>query len=512
MIKDYFSSMQDVRILIESLLTQYFNISTKMAESYSQKNILPHFNNLKDHVFLVAEAPYVDKVYRDSFYHYFSSKLFEYKRNCVRISLFNEKVGPDDFKEQKGLQRVQRLYRGFIILRPTEPGFIGRSVIAPDIVKRNPFYCCQTRIEATVLGVKVQVSGFPHSSQDSETITCAETTVWSIMEYYGNHYPEYKTVLPSHILNNLNRVTTERQIPSRGLTPDQISYVLREFGFGTRLYTADGDENRLHNLISCYVESGIPLILAVDNYSIKGSIGHAIVCMGHVPYTKESIRTLTPNQFPTGDLLNEVQVRNLKIYDLDNIEKEFVFIDDNKPIYQIASLKSPFVQYADPWKDCKISSFIAPLYTKIYLEAYQAKSFLLRFLVNGPMPLNVNTSLLIKTFLTSSRSYKDAVILNRSISKEIQTLILKLPMPKFIWVSELSDHKLIQQKKANGLVILDATEANTSGINPLLLASYQDNTMIFNPGVNKFQTLLLSLQPYNIYENNLKANCYGAGN
>lgn len=39
---------------------------------------------------IVVEYPYVDKVYRDSFYSYFASKSIQYPRNAIRVSLFEK--------------------------------------------------------------------------------------------------------------------------------------------------------------------------------------------------------------------------------------------------------------------------------------------------------------------------------------------------------------------------------------------------------------------------------------
>lgn len=53
-----------------------------------QVRIALFFRTIKSDVKLVIETDYVDKVYRDSYYQYYSSKQLEYNRNCVRISLF----------------------------------------------------------------------------------------------------------------------------------------------------------------------------------------------------------------------------------------------------------------------------------------------------------------------------------------------------------------------------------------------------------------------------------------
>ena len=56
------------------------------------------------------------------------------------------------------------------------------------------------------------------------------------MEYFGNKYPEYKPVLPSKIVEVLQKLSAERQVPSTGLNIQQMAYALKEFGFGTKIY------------------------------------------------------------------------------------------------------------------------------------------------------------------------------------------------------------------------------------------------------------------------------------
>ena len=57
--------------LVTLILTEEFNIEPKLSKSLAD-HAQPHFDNLKDNCFLLAETSYVDKVYRDSYYHYFS--------------------------------------------------------------------------------------------------------------------------------------------------------------------------------------------------------------------------------------------------------------------------------------------------------------------------------------------------------------------------------------------------------------------------------------------------------
>ena len=113
---------------------------------------------------------------------------------------------------------------------------------------------------STAVGLKVCAQAFPFSSQDTETISCAETMIWALMEYYGNKYAEYSPVLPSQILNILKQNIVERQLPSSGLSVDSMSYLLKECGFGPKLYSRKEFASDFNMLLSCYVESGILLL------------------------------------------------------------------------------------------------------------------------------------------------------------------------------------------------------------------------------------------------------------
>src|SRR5690606_10836696 len=159
-------------------------------------------------------------------------KLPKYKRDAIRLSFFEEEISDADFFNGAQHSNLQQKYRGFIVLRPTDPFIIGRSIISPLLLRTNNILACMSKFHTTVNGVKFTVKGFPHSSQDTETISCAETSLWAIMEYFSNKYSDYQPVLPSKIIRTLNQVSSERQIPSKGLNIAQMSYSLKEFGFG----------------------------------------------------------------------------------------------------------------------------------------------------------------------------------------------------------------------------------------------------------------------------------------
>jgi len=501
-ITTYIAPISDGVELVKKLLISEFEITDKMSEDLAGRNIKQHFDKLLDTCYLVAETSYVDKVYRDSYYHYYASKLGQYKRDSIRLSIFDGEIKETDFRQASKIKELQEKYRGFIILRPTEPFVIGRSLISPKALKSNTFLCCSTKIQTSAYGVKFEVEGFPHSSQDTETISCAETTLWAVMEYFGNKYAEYKPILPSKIIETLNKVTSERQLPSKGLNIQQMSFALREFGFGTRIYARDDYNNDFEKLISTYVESGIPLILGIDDRHTDppGNIGHAILCVGHEKISNAQIDALPANEITNAKLRQAIINKRLSVYDLDGAKKEFVFIDDNFPAYQKSMLGTP----SSLWNNCTIKHFIVPLYHKIYLEAYEAKNFVLKFLIQGAEPFADNSEVLIKHFLTSSRSFKDGISLNDSFQEDVKDMIIETPMPKFIWVTEISDKNLMKTGQANGIVILDATEANIHSNYPLIFAAYQGKQITFEEPTRKLKMNILPLRPFNIYTHNLR--------
>lgn len=500
----YILPVRKVEELVIKLLMEEYGVAAPYALQLVEK-VKVHFNNLKDTIYILAETSYVDKVYRDSYYHYYSSKLKQNKRDCVRISLFDGEITSEDFENPDSLPALKERYRGFIVMRPTIPYIIGRSMISPKAVKGGSFVCCTTKLDVTANGLKMQAEGFPHSSQDTETMSCAETTIWAIMEYFSSKYQEYKPVLPSKIIETLGKMSNQRQIPSRGLTIEQISYALKEFGFGPRIYSKAEYKENFEMLLNDYIESGIPLILGIDN-NPRGNIGHAIIGIGHEKVTDNCIETLMPTKIKDPKLANIIKAKNLTIFDWADVYKKLVLIDDNCPIYQRAELHKPTKHYADTaWHTCRIKHFIAPLYPKIHLEAFEARNFIYSLLLIGSLQIPDNSELFIRIFLTSSRSYKNELSLNQSFTSiDLKTLILETQMPKFIWIAELSTKVLIKQGLAFGIVILDATEANIAYLKPLLIGA--DGRIVIKPEdiTQKLKKILLPLHPFKIYSNNLK--------
>ena len=466
-----------------ALMSREFRVDFCWAHSAIDSKFMPILQCLKKDIIVFVETDYVDKVYRDSYYNYFASKADRISRNCIRMSLLDNASscfheGNLDYHQY---DEIRKNYLGFLIIRPTVPAVIGRSAISPCALTHHDFRCCLAPIKSTVSGFKVEVEAFPFSSQDRETITCAETTLWTLMEYYGNKYAEYRPVAPSEIIENLESNTACRQLPSNGLSVENVAYALKTFGFGPQLYGYPSFGSRSPNILSCYIESGIPVVVALSNDQafvssgtapIAGQrINHAVLCIGH---ENVSIRDIDAN-LKANTKTVKASYGALNILDYDDIEKRFVFIDDNCPPYQKDFLSTPANRYVGKvdWNSCRISNFVAPLYKRIYMEPFVAKEYALRILLSGYYShLNAKT-VIVRTYLCSTRSFRQYV--NESaMTNAMKDMVSGAFMPKFVWITEVSKVESVKIGLVDNLIIVDATGYETAYFMPLLLA-FVDN-------------------------------------
>jgi hypothetical protein len=451
---------------------------------------------------VILEYPYVDKVYRNSYYRYYASKNNGAYRDCIRLSFLRKELTHEDLRGKDVTAALQQEYLGYMVIRPTPPSIVGRSAITPQ-AKGNQLSICLASMSGTLAGVKLSVNAFPHSSQDSETISCAETTIWSLMEYYSTKYPDYRPVLPADIIDVLAASTAERQLPSTGLNIAQMAYALKKFGFGPRIYTAAADQPTFQAIVSTYIESGIPLVAALKNKN--GSIGHASLIIGRETFTGAHLEELASVGVSDPEINQGLTERGFVYFDFHQMRRSYVFNDDNCPAYQLAEFNHPCAHYGAPdWASCQIISIATPLYHKMYLEAAVARKYIELFLFKAMEIQNSRKSMLTRQFMASSRSYKHYLAVHSGMDAGLRDALLDLEMAKFIWVCELSSKELMGKHQADGFVILDATEINYQS-QECLMAAYCDGQLIIKPDKYNLEKFTLTLAPFSIYAENLKS-------
>lgn len=199
-------------------------------------------------------------------------------------------------------------------------------------------------------------------------------------------------------------------------------------------------------MLACYVESGIPIVIA-----LKGpDIGHAVVCIGREDIDKSEVRNHQTTS-PSGKIY----------YDWNDTvaSKRIVLNDDNLPNYQLGNLSLPCDYYrqilgpGSAWQYVEITQFIAPLYSKIYMDA-EAAMGLSTIVLDTYIQI---TNQVKRTFLTSGRTLREHIANLHSISNDARIALLQIDLPKFVWVTELSTIDEFENDMVNSLLLIDAT-------------------------------------------------------
>lgn len=474
-VKDLIDNKDLMGFLLSSIGIENDDVYLKRIVS---DTICGFVSNLKPDIVVVVETEYVDKVFRDSYYHYFASKLHFTRRNCARLSFFEP--GTIISYENENLENMKASYWGFVVIRPIMAP-IGRNAISPMAfgIKRDcsDFKMMQAPIQSSCIGIKTSVDAFPHSSQDSEMMTCAETTVWTIMEYFGNKYHEYSPLMPSRIDKLVDPHTYNRHLPSSGLTFQQIAILLKEVGFGTMVY--DSAMPNLKEIMTCYIESGIPLAVCLQS----SKIGHACVAIGHKIIDRGKL-----------DFSKTISINGINLFIWNDNVSDFIFNDDNMPPYQIADFYAPAKHYVDQgavdWKDVEISSIIVPLNKKVYLDAKRAID-ISKYLTANLIKVRDNS--VVRTFLASSRTYREYLMTAADIPAALKGFYIELDMPKFVWVTEISDKDACLDNKINGLIIMDATNYDVDLTTIMIHCQYDGRIIKFNKKLGRFENISVNL-------------------
>lgn len=484
-INNYALSMVEI-VSIELLLnepkevTRILSLTHTPLAPQSRVRLLTFLQSLRNDLTVVIEYDYVDATYRDEYYKFYSTKLHHYHRNCTRISFFEPGVlYPGVPVDYSNVDEITSRYLGFLVIRPIK-ACIGRNIISPQALKPqlSDIAICKVCVNTTVLGLKVSVEGFPHSSQDGEMMACAETSLWSIAEYYGHKYPRYRPVAPTEIMEAMRPSSYQRQLPSQGLTFSQISIGMRTFGFSPEVYqlykpsTMDPDVQEIDEcakeVFTCYIESGFPLSICLEGKAI----GHADVCIGRSHHY--TLRPETKN--------------GRTFYYFNQAIDEFVFNDDNYPCYQKAQISAPVSYYTDAnWNGVKLTNFMVPLPSKVYMNAFKAIKLSKEFISRCAPDESV-----IRTYLASCRSLRHHITTSKLLSNENKQLLINIGLPRFVWVTEFGTKDEFENERFSGLILLDATEPNIVNSQALILLISNTRNIAYNPTKVTFENINLT--------------------
>lgn len=472
----------------------------------------------------VLQEDYVDKAYRDSYYSYYSGKLYTHSRFSKRIIIFCDTFNNRNFFDL-GSKELNKKLVGSIVLRPLNIQVIGRTLLNPKYFMSNNSFIKTAKYNFTVYGKRLTVDAYPFSMQDGEVTTCAENTLINLLDYYSTKYPEYHYLLPSEVNKIALENGFERSVPSKGLAPEVISRVLCEARFSPLLYSSYKiDMEKMRRILFYYIESGLPIAVGFNDFLEA----HSITAIGHGSYKKseEAILLKSYGEFDSksksttwfcdvANLVDEYYImddnlrpyQSIKYFSFKNEQefKQFIKTDEfelDKNDYNFSNFISESEIQKVNMK--KIESIIVPLSKKMYLEATDAVDIFKSLLSSGKYSIknalnnlnrenlsrikqgidlktlgNKDNPVIIRVYLASTRGYtrfKDKILSNK-----YKVFFNSVIYPKFIWVCELSTIDTFKENEIIGEVILDATATPLQPLDSVIFVNYPFQIYIRKP-------------------------------
>lgn len=417
---------------------------------------------------VLIEYDYVDKDYRSTYYDYYAKKGRAYRRDCVRLHLFDVSVSAqlNDHGDVVNLSepggRLTDHYFGYMVVRPTLHTTIGRALLSPDIRTGATGLAIWAKHSVHLLGHRLEVAGFPWMEQHVDIAVCAHVACWAVLRHYSQRFPTHAEFLMQDITKMAREFDPGGLVPSNGLVMAEAERVFQAAGTFPLLVTRDDEEKwaSFYTQLLAYLESGFPLFVGMHD------VGHAAVVIGHA---------FTPA--PQPEHANEPVPQAWRLVDHFNV------IDDNELPY--VSVGGPSkdkvaaeVRSKTPYTADSFDQFIVALPEKIYYSAAAVEE-LVPTAATELLGFSPGSHIFRYFVTTMSRLRQEVRTYASQYSPEFVQLIMDLPAAQFIWVVEFATAEEWAQRNVSARLILDAT-AGPSDPNPIWLAHTATNAIVFD--------------------------------
>lgn len=250
----------------------------------------------------VIETRYLDEDYRSEYSAFFSKTFAEIPDTTHRIHFFERDLAPDQLWDLPG----DHGYLGFVVVRPSELGRVGRTMLRPPPDLEDQI---RTSVVSTVsfFGQRLTVSGVPFAQQDAQFGRCAHVAAWICHYSAALRGDTQRRLMADFTLLADASVLEGRPLPSQGLTGLQLSNLLRDFGLPPLFYrmgdlpTPDPNQpppehqegqhpglwdTRIVAIACRYLNSGYPVLI--------GTSDHAFALIGYGRRPRDGDRDWIP--------------------------------------------------------------------------------------------------------------------------------------------------------------------------------------------------------------------------
>lgn len=424
---------------------------------------------------VVDENRYVDPDYRSEFSAFWSHRFPTTPAFARRLHFFRRQIRDE---------RLHSLpsdpgYLGYSVLRPMDPGRVGRTMITPPPRLKGATLALATD-RVSLFGEHLEVTGAPFMEQDVDYLRCAHAAVWMC------HYSAVLRGLAGRRLTaelvalSPNVLWHERTLPSPGLTANQIQAVFEATGQPALFYGLSNMprvegvtdppvqpgapslwDTRIFSVLCRYLNAGFPVLIVTGD--------HAFVIVG---WFREGTRI------------------------------RFVACDDQYGPYE--TIASPFGDRRAPWQ-----AIMVPLPAKVYLSGEVAEStthFALRaWAATSGAPSEWSALVVrlaageisLRTFLRSNLDYK-ARVKEQGRGDDVARDLVLARLPHWVWVVEAHDRaeRSSQRPSVVAEMVFDSTSGDRVSGAKLAAASLPGFTTTFPPDDGTQTVRRASLAPW----------------
>jgi len=435
-------------------------LNTHVSTEYNPTSVVKKLvNGISNAVKAVLiEHNYIDKDYRSTYYNFYAKKGQHYRSDCVRLHFFDETVTFDErtLKLMSSADiRLTDHYYGYMVLRPTGIGTIGRTVLSPDVRSGASRLIITAHHKVHLLGYTLEVQGFPSMDQHADISVCAHAACWSILRHYSERYSTYSEFLTHDITMMAHEFNPGGLIPSKGLQMSHAERVFQEANMFP-VHIARGKSGTsdfsFYRQLSAYVESGFPLFAAMHTR------GHAVAVIGYE--WRPPVNTEIPGMRYAWD---EVQ--------------SFAVIDDNHLPY----LSIPVRDGSSAYSAEDIDAFIVALPEKVFYPADAVDRLAsVLFKLGDVVGLPPKDKTIIRYFITTGSALRRFVRDNESeFDPKLLTTIMTLPFAQFVWIVEIATEAQWAIGQVVARAVIDAT-ASLIEVMPFWLLHSQRQALVFD--------------------------------
>ena len=416
----------------------------------------------------VVEWEYVDLDHARAHDAFFTRAFVQTPRKSTRIHFFRSRFTRRTLPR---LERHDREYLGFTVVRPLRVRKVGRTVMPPAFdPTETSFVTVLASTPVNLAGRPMVARGPAFMEQDERVSRCATAALWmanaALAERVG--LPRYSTAEITQYATRF--VVGERALPSAGLVTAQMAEALRAMGYDAlNVGFSLTDPTDVWSILYAYVESGIPPMLILN----LGSNGHVLTAIGHT--------WQIPQGGPSTTTVQWVNEPALTFHRTMSWVPEFLAHDDESGPFVKVSLQANStsipgigVMIQKRQRDAgRLISYQGILQqvlipnpagvTLVYQEAERKAARLLKAwygIYGGGTP---PSNFVLRTYLARSNELKTS-IRHAHMHVAARDIYLSKGMPRWVWVTEISDvtwvnnpapdHQLIR-----GEIVLDATSS-----------------------------------------------------